>query len=82
MSLHDLHHERPRVSLISPGYNSAEFLQGLGRIRRVGGTLATQKIIIARDTVEEKVGRTIERKVCTIDALNGTEITDDDLRRK
>ena len=82
VSLHDLHHERPRVSLISPGYNSAEFLQGLGRIRRVGGTLATQKIIIARDTVEEKVGRTIERKVCTIDALNGTEITDDDLRRK
>ena len=82
VSLHDLHHERPRVSLISPGYDSAEFLQGLGRIRRVGGTLATQKIIIARDTVEEKVGRTIERKVCTIDALNGTEITDDDLRRK
>lgn len=82
VSLHDLHHERMRVSLISPGYNSAEFLQGLGRIRRVGGTLATQKIIIARDTVEEKVGRTIERKVCTIDALNGTEITDDDLRRK
>ena len=82
VSLHDLHHERPRVSLISPGYNSAEFLQGLGRIRRVGGTLATQKIIIARDTVEEKVGRTIERKVCTIDALNGTELTDDDLKRK
>ena len=82
VSLHDLHHERPRVSLISPGYNSAEFLQGLGRIRRVGGTLATQKIIIARDTVEERVGRTIERKVCTIDALNGTELTDDDLKRK
>ena len=82
VSIHDLHHERPRVSLISPGYNSAEFLQGLGRIRRVGGTLATQKIIIARDTVEERVGRTIERKVCTIDALNGTELTDDDLKRK
>ena len=82
VSLHDLHHERMRVSLISPGYNSAEFLQGLGRIRRVGGTLATQKIVIARDTVEERVGRTIERKVCTIDALNGTELTDDDLKRK
>ena len=82
VSLHDLHHERPRVSLISPGYNSAEFLQGLGRIRRVGGTLATQRIVIARDTVEERVGRTIERKVCTIDALNGTELTDDDLKRK
>lgn len=82
VSLHDVRHERMRVSLISPGYNSAEFLQGLGRIRRVGGTLATQKIIIAAGTVEEKVGKTIERKVCSIDALNGTEITDDDLRRK
>lgn len=82
VSLHDVHHERPRVGLICPGYNGAEFIQALGRIRRVGGTAAVNKIVIAADTVEERVGRTIERKVCTIDALNGTEITDDDLRRK
>ena len=82
VSLHDVHHERPRVGLICPGYNGAEFIQALGRIRRVGGTAAVNKIIIAADTVEERVGRAIERKVCTIDALNGTEITDDDLRRK
>lgn len=82
VSLHDVRHERPRVGLICPGYNGAEFIQALGRIRRVGGTAATNRIIIAAGTVEEKVGKTIERKVCSIDALNGTEITDDDLRRK
>ena len=76
LSLHDERHERARVSLISPGYSASEFSQGLGRIRRVGGTTATQKIIIAADSVEEKVGRTIERKMNNLSAL-----TDKDLLR-
>lgn len=76
LSLHDAKHERPRVSLISPGYSASEFSQGLGRIRRVGGTTAVQKIIIAADSVEEKVGRTIERKMNNLSAL-----TDGDLMR-
>lgn len=69
LSLHDERHERPRVSLISPGYSASEFSQGLGRIRRVGGTTAVQKIIIAAGSVEEKVGRTIERKMNNLSAL-------------
>lgn len=76
LSLHDERHERARVSLISPGYSASEFSQGLGRIRRVGGTTATQKIIIAADSVEERVGRTIERKMNNLSAL-----TDKDLMR-
>lgn len=76
LSLHDERHERARVSLISPGYSASEFSQGLGRIRRVGGTTATQKIIIAADSVEERVGRTIERKMNNLSAL-----TDGDLMR-
>lgn len=76
LSLHDERHERPRVSLISPGYSASEFSQGLGRIRRVGGTTAVQKIIIAADSVEERVGRTIERKMNNLSAL-----TDGDLMR-
>ena len=76
LSLHDERHERPRVSLISPGYSASEFSQGLGRIRRVGGTAAVQKIIIAADSVEEKVGRAIERKMGNLSAL-----TDKDLMR-
>lgn len=76
LSLHDERHERARVSLISPGYSASEFSQGLGRIRRVGGTTATQKIVVAADSVEEKVGMAIERKMASLEAL-----TDKDLMR-
>ena len=76
LSLHDERHERPRVSLISPGYSASEFSQGLGRIRRVGGTTAVQKIVIAAGSIEEKVGRAIERKMSNLAAL-----TDRDLAR-
>lgn len=77
LSLHDERHERPRVSLISPGYSAAEFSQALGRIRRVGGTTATQKIILAANSVEERVGQAIERKMDNLAAL-----TDADFERK
>ena len=77
LSLHDERHERPRVSLISPGYSASEFSQGLGRIRRVGGTTAVQKIVIAAGSVEERVGRAIERKMANLAAL-----VDNDLLRR
>ena len=77
LSLHDERHERPRVSLISPGYSASEFSQGLGRIRRVGGTTAVQKIVIAAGSVEERVGRAIERKMSNLSAL-----TDRDFERR
>ncbi len=74
LSLHDVKHERPRVSLISPGYSVSEFVQSLGRVRRVGGTTATQKILIAAGSVEERVGRAIERKIDNLSALTDAEL--------
>lgn len=74
LSLHDEQHERRRVSLISPGYSVSEFVQSLGRIRRVGGTHAVQKIIIAANSVEERVGRAIERKMNNLAALNDRDL--------
>lgn len=74
LSLHDELHQRPRVSLISPSYSAPEVVQALGRIRRVGGTFATQKFVLAAGSVEERVARAIERK---IDCLN--ILTDEDL---
>lgn len=73
LSLHDERHERPRVSLISPGYSAAEFSQALGRIRRVGGTTATQKIVLAANSVEERVGQAIERKMDNLAALTDAD---------
>lgn len=76
LSLHDVKHERRRVSLISPGWSCAELLQALGRIRRVGGTTAVQKIVLAANSVEERVARAVRGKVDDLRAL-----TDGDLMR-
>lgn len=69
LSLHDVKHERPRVSLISPSYTASDVVQALGRIRRVGGTAAVQKIVLAADSVEERVARSVNRKIDNIDSL-------------
>lgn len=81
LSLHDVHHERPRVSLISPGYSAADFMQSLGRIRRVGGTSVVQKIVIAARSVEEHVGRRLEWKLHNL-AEFGKRIDDADFTRE
>lgn len=74
LSAHDERHERPRVSLISPGFNAAECRQALGRIRRVNGTKATQHFVLAANSVEERVSQTLERKLSCIDTLNDGDL--------
>jgi hypothetical protein len=69
LSLHDVKHERLRVALISPGYSISEFKQALGRIRRVGGTHAVQKVVLAANSVEERVATSLNRKGLSLDAL-------------
>ena len=76
LSLHDVLHERRRVSLLSPGYSISEFKQALGRIRRVGGTYAVQKVLLAANSVEERVAAALNRKGFSLDAL-----VDGDLER-
>ena len=74
LSLHDVKHERPRVSLISPNYSVSELVQALGRVRRVGGTTATQKIVLAAGSVEERVKRALDRKKMALDALIDSDL--------
>lgn len=75
LSLHDVKHERPRVSLISPNYSVSELIQALGRIRRVGGTTATQKVVLAANSVEERVKRALDRKKMALDALVDSDLS-------
>jgi len=75
LSLHDERHERPRVSLISPSYSASELIQALGRIRRVGGTHATQKIVLAAGSVEERVAKAVGGKVYNIGALTDADLS-------
>ena len=75
LSLHDERHERPRVSLISPSYSASELLQALGRIRRVGGTHATQKIVLAAGSVEERVAKAVRGKIDNLGALTDADLS-------
>ena len=74
LSLHDLLHERPRVSFLTPTYESDLFKQALGRIRRCEGTHATQYIVIAAATLQEKVAASLERKLGNIASLNESDL--------
>jgi hypothetical protein len=72
VSLHDINGNRPRVSLISPSFSAKNHLQTLGRIHRNGAKSdAIQKVLVAVDSIEEKVMDTINRKLKNLTALHG-----------
>ena len=72
LSLHDTQGKHPRVSLISPSFSAKNHLQVLGRIHRNGAKSdALQKILVAADSVEEKVMQSIEKKIKNLKTLHG-----------
>lgn len=63
ISLHDIN-GRPRVSIISPSFSSAELKQALGRIYRVGSlSPALQRIIYCANTCEEIICNKLNDKL-------------------
>lgn len=75
ISLHDLHGNRPRVSLINPTYSVLHLKQALGRIWRAGAkTKAIQKIIFAAGTVEEQACVAVKRKLGNLNLLNDGDL--------
>ena len=68
---------RPRVSFISPGFSARDFLQALGRIRRVGGvdSQVVQKIVYAEDSeIESTIANSIRQKIECLDSLNDSDL--------
>lgn len=64
VSLHDVHGDHPRVSLISPTFNAKHHIQVLGRIHRNGAKSdAVQKVLVASGTIEEDVMEAINKKI-------------------
>jgi hypothetical protein len=60
------------VSLISPTFNAKDHLQVLGRIHRNGAKSdAVQKILVAANTIEEKVLGAINTKINNLNTLHG-----------
>ena len=64
ISLHDIQGMRPRVSFICPTFNSKDYQQVLGRIHRNGAKSdALQQVLVAANSIEEHVMRSINRKI-------------------
>lgn len=75
ISLHDLHGNRPRVSLINPPFSVVQLRQALGRIWRAGAkSKAVQKIVFAAGTVEDKACAAIRRKLENLDLVNDGDL--------
>ncbi len=80
LSLHDTTGERPRVSLISPDFSAVNLKQALGRIYRNGGkSKCVQRIIVARNTIEEHVIYKLERGIKQIALGNDGALENEDL---
>ena len=75
VSLHDIHGDHPRASLISPTWNSLDLVQSLGRIHRAGGkTKSLQRIIYAARTIEENIARKIKGKLKNLSSVNNGDL--------
>jgi len=74
VSLHDVRHERGRVSFMTPGFSASETVQALGRIHRTGGTRSVQTILLTSGTVEERVHRQLSRKLGDIKTLQDGDL--------
>lgn len=71
IDLHDTEGGRPRMSFISPHYQSEVMIQMLGRAVRFGAkSPVIQRIVFAEGTVEERVFKVVEGKAKNIRALN------------
>ena len=75
VSLHDLVGDRPRLSLINPSELGTAVAQVLGRVHRVGAkSPATQKLVLAADSVEEQVAANLNRKLGNLGALTDSDL--------
>jgi SNF2 family DNA or RNA helicase len=74
VNLHDVLQQRQRVAFISPSFSSVQMLQCLGRIHRDGGTACIQTFVLAAGTLEEKVYRSLRRKLGNIKTLNDGDL--------
>ena len=76
ISLHDLHGEHPRVTLINYPDSASDLLQALGRAPRAGAKSAVlQRIIfVANVDYEKKIMQNINKKLTNISAINDGDL--------
>jgi superfamily II DNA or RNA helicase len=71
ISLHDVTGKHPRAAIISPDWNEKNIVQVIGRVHRAGGkTPSMQRILFAAGTIEEKVEKSVNKKIKNLNLLN------------
>lgn len=71
ISLHDIHGNHPRVSIISPTWSAQDTIQTLGRIHRANGKTPTiQKFIFCAGTLEEHICEKLKDKMDNLSMIN------------
>jgi len=73
ISLHDLHGDHPRWSLLSPIWNPVILKQALGRIQRAGGKSVVNQRILVAGGMEERIYRRCLQRLQNMGALTGDE---------
>lgn len=75
ISLHDIHGNHPRMSIISPTWTGQDIKQALGRIHRAGSkSPALQRIVYCAKTYEDQLASIIDNKIRNIDAINDKDL--------
>ena len=76
ISLHDIHGDNPRVSLISLPDSASDFIQARGRIRRSEGKTRTlQRVICVANVPYEKIIATnLNKKLSNLSAINDGDL--------
>jgi len=71
ISLHDVHGDHRRMSIISPTWSGQDTIQVLGRIHRANSkSSALQKFIFCKGTIEEYIAKKLEEKLDNISLIN------------
>lgn len=75
IGLQDLDGEHPRFGIVFPGFSATVLIQVFGRFRRDGGKSKSHyRVIYAAGTIEEKVKRILDQKMCNLDALLDSDL--------
>lgn len=75
VSLHDLHGNHPRLSLISPSQSARDLIQALGRIHRAGArTPCVQEIVLADHPLEHALKRLLDGKIGAMETLTDMDL--------
>ena len=75
ISLDDQHGGHPRVSLISPTWDSVDLIQALGRIHRAKTkSKSLQRILYIANTIEENIADKLKQKLNNINEINNGDV--------